>query len=250
METGDFFIPTNSVSDITDKDYENIDFVIEMVKAFERSTYQCVYIIDYHKQDFLYVSRNLVYWCGVPAEQIQEFGYNFYINYVPEEDLKMLLEVNRKGFAKFNDFPVHERKDYIISYDFHIKHGRKYKLVNHKITPLFLTKEGRIWLALCTISLSSRNCSGQIVMKKPYEKGFYEYSLAKHEWEYQEGITLTDTEREVLTLSTQGLTMVDIAGKLCKSVDTIKACKRTLFAKLDVKNIAEALTFAENHKLL
>ena len=44
--------------------------------------------------------------------------------------------------------------------------------------------------------------------------------------------------------------MNDIADKLCKSIDTIKACKRALFSKLGVKNIAEALSYATNYKLL
>lgn len=51
-------------------------------------------------------------------------------------------------------------------------------------------------------------------------------------------------------LSTQGYTMADIADIMCKSVDTIKACKRGLFAKLGVKNIAEALYHAVNYRLI
>ena len=66
----------------------------------------------------------------------------------------------------------------------------------------------------------------------------------------KEGITLSETEREVLRLSAQGYTMNDIADRLCKSVDTIKACKRNLFAKMGVKNIAEALFHATNYQMI
>ena len=45
-------------------------------------------------------------------------------------------------------------------------------------------------------------------------------------------------------------TMNDIADRLCKSVDTIKACKRNLFAKIGVKNIAEALFHATNYQMI
>ena len=68
--------------------------------------------------------------------------------------------------------------------------------------------------------------------------------------EKKEGITLSETEREVLRLSAQGYTMNDIADRLCKSVDTIKACKRNLFAKIGVKNIAEALFHATNYQMI
>ena len=150
----------------------------------------------------------------------------------------------------FNEIPFTERFDYTISYDFHIIRGKKLRLVNHNLTPMVLTKDGRIWLALCTISMSARNAPGYIIMKKSGSKSYYEYSLDKHKWIKKEGITLSETERDVLVLSAQGYTMNDIADKLCKSVDTIKACKRALFSKLGVRNIAEALSYATNYKLL
>jgi DNA-binding NarL/FixJ family response regulator len=129
-------------------------------------------------------------------------------------------------------------------------HGRKLKLISHHITPMVLTKEGRVWLALCTIALSARNAPGHVIMRDANSKSYYEYSLDKHMWIKQDGITLSETERDVLTLSAQGYTMNDIANKLYKSVDTIKTCKRVLFVKMGVKNIVEALSYATNYKLL
>ena len=126
---GDFFIGSNSVYNITDEDYQKINLLINSAKAFARSTHQCVYIIDYFKQNFLYVSENLAYWCGQTSDKIKDFGYNFYLNYVPENEQKMLLEINKKGFDLFNEIPITERLDYTISYDFHIVQGRKSRLV-------------------------------------------------------------------------------------------------------------------------
>ena len=87
-------------------------------------------------------------------------------------------------------------------------------------------------------------------MQKNGECGFFEYSTDRHKWERKEGITLSEAEREVLRLSAQGYTMNEIADRVCKSVDTIKACKRSLFAKLGVKNIAEALFHAVNYQMI
>lgn len=250
IKTGDFFSLQNSVENINESDYTKVGLIIEAAKAFERSTYQCVYIIDYFKQGFLYVSNNIARLCGGEAEKIKDFGYRFYIDYVPEKDLKMLLEINNSGFKLFNTLPIGERKSYTISYDFHIKRGKRKRLVNHKLTPLILTKDGSIWLAICTISLAATNVPGNVIMKKPGAGTFYEYCLYTHKWEEKKEIVLSDTEREVLSLSTQGYTMNDIADNICKSVDTVKACKRSIFQKMDVKNIAEALTYAQNHQLI
>lgn len=247
---GDFFITANSVSNVTDEDYKQVNLLVNAAKAFARSTHQCVYIIDYFKQSFLYVSGNLAYWCGQTSDKIKDFGYKFYLDYVPEKEQQMLLEINKKGFDLFNKIPVDERLDYTISYDFHIMNGRKLRLVNHHLTPMLLARDGRIWLALCTISMSASNTPGHIIVNKSGSQSYYEYVLDKHQWVRKERIALNETERDVLTLSAQGYTMNDIADKLCKSVDTIKACKRALFARLEVKNIAEALSYATNYKLL
>lgn len=83
IKTGDFFSLQNSVESINESDYENIGLIIEAAKAFERSTYQCVYIIDYFKKGFLYVSSNIARLCGGEAEKIKDFGYRFYIDYAP-----------------------------------------------------------------------------------------------------------------------------------------------------------------------
>lgn len=123
-------------------------------------------------------------------------------------------------------------------------------MINHNLTPMTLTKDGRIWLALCTVAMSSRSTPGHIVMRKSDSETYYEYSLDKHKWIVKNNVTLSGIERDVLILSAQGYTMNEIADNLCKSIDTIKACKRTLFVKLGVRNIAEALSYATNYKLI
>lgn len=229
IQVGDFFSLQNSVENIKETDYAGIDVLIEAAKAFERSTYQCVYIIDYFKRGFLYVSNNVARLCGCEPTKIKDFGYRFYIDYVPEEDLKMLLEINTSGFELFNRLPVQDWKNYTISYDFHIcKDGkRKGWLVNHKLTPLVLSSDGKIWLSICTISLAAGNTAGNVIMKKYGADTYYEYSLDNHEWIVKDEIVLSESERKVLSLSTQGYIMSDIAEKLCKSIDTIKTINGT-----------------------
>lgn len=250
MEIGDFFSSQNSVAGIDESDYAKLGLVIDMAKALERSTYQCVYIIDYFKQGFAYVSNNIARLCGTKAETIKDFGYRFYFDYVPAEDLKMLLEINNSGFRLFNSLPVDDRKNYSISYDFHIIRGGRKRLINHRITPLMLAGDGRVWLAICTISLTAGGGPGNVVMKKAGAPIFFEYSLDDHKWRECIEIMLTDNERDVLSLSSQGYTIQEIADNLCKSVDTVKAYRRSIFQKMGVKNIAEALTYSQNHQLI
>ena len=124
----DFFIPSNSVYDITENDYQRTEVLINAAKAFARSTHKSVYIIDYFRKNFLYASETLAYICGGNKAKILEYGYDIYINNVPEYDQKMLLEVNEAGFNFFNNIPVEKRAEYTISYDFHIVNDGKKKV--------------------------------------------------------------------------------------------------------------------------
>lgn len=179
-----------------------------------------------------------------------DLGFRSYFDHVAPEDMKILLEISTEGLKLFDILPVCERKDYTLSFDFHVVKGKKKRLVNHKLTPLILTKDGRIWLAMCTVSLAAGNKVGNVIMRKSGCEMFYLYSLYHHKWVERKETVLTDREREVLTLSTQGYTMAEIADNICRSVDTVKACKRSIFQKLDVRNITEAVVYAQNNQLI
>ena len=74
-KANDFFLHSNEVNHISKEDYGKIELLVNAAKAFARSTYQCVYIIDYFHQDFIYASDNLAYLCGLQPEQFLEAGY-------------------------------------------------------------------------------------------------------------------------------------------------------------------------------
>lgn len=250
IDVDDFFVEFNSVEDITDEDYKKADTIVRIAKAFTRSMSQGIYIVDYFKRNFLYVSDRMSSWCGLSSDKIQELGYKFYLDYVPSEEQQMLLEIHREGFRKYSEIPLDERLEYSIFYDFHIRYNGKTHLINHQFTPVMLTRHGWIWLALCTISMSARSAPGYIIMKRSGLKYHYEYSLDQHLWIRKESTMLNNKEREMLLLSAQGYTMNDIANKLCYSIDTIKACRKEIFLKMKVRNIAEALLYANNYRLL
>ena len=246
----DFFMYENRVEGITDADYQRAQPYVEAAQAFAQTTYQSIYIIDYYRKNFLYVSDNPLFLCGHTAEEVRQMGYGFYLNYVPEEEVPMLLELNRSGFQAFYDQPKENRRKCMMSYDFHIENDNRKPLINHKITPLVMTNEGRVWLALCTISLSSHKDAGHIQMRMLGESYYWEYSLAVHRWERCELITLKPEEKQVLALAARGNSIHDISEQMFRSVDTIKLYRRNLFEKLNVASITEAVAFAVNYGLL
>lgn len=251
MQTPDeFFIPDNKVKLQEELDYSRVDEYVRTAEAFSRSSYQSVYIIDYYKQNFLYVSPNPMFLCGLSPERVKELGYRFYLDHVPDDELTILLTLNRAGFSFFNDIPAPERKDWYISYDFHIINSGRKILINHKLTPLALTSDGRIWLALCVVSAATHTDAGHIEMHRVGSSDFFEYNTASCKWHKREMPTLTEGEKSVLALSIQGYTMAEIADRIFLALDTVKKYRQRIFEKLEVRNISEAIVAATNNKLL
>ncbi len=251
-EINDFFIKGNTIKSIPNEVYDGINQIIEDIDAFSRATYKSVYVIDYYKQNFLYVSDNPLFLCGMSADEVKELGYNFYINHVPAEDLEMLLEINRVGFQFLSDIPAEENKDYTLSYDFHIvnKDSNRKRLINHQITPLRFTESGQLWLGLCAASVSSSSKSGNIVVSKNKSKEYWLYNRNIKRWEIIHRPELKEMEKDVLKLSAMGYTMNEIAGEVNRSFNTVKSYRKSLFEKLGVNNITEAISFAMNHRLI
>lgn len=244
----DFFYSGNAVGG--EPDYGFADTFVRTAEAFANVTYQSVYIIDYFRRNFLYVSPNPLFLCGMTAEDVRKLGYQFYLDHVPADEVGMLLEINQAGFSFINRIPEHEKKDYTISYDFHIVNGFEKLLVNHKLTGLAYQPDGSVWLGLAVVSLSTYNQPGHIRMNCQGKSEYWEYSLDFHKWEEHSVLVLNETEKTILTLSIQGLTINRIAEHAHLAVDSVKSARRRLFEKLEVNNISEAISYATNYKLL
>ena len=157
-----------------------------------------------------------------------------------------------RSFQFLKDIAPEELRNYTISYDFNIINAKtsKRSLINHKITPLRLTENGKVWLALCVASISSSNESGNIIMTKNKASVFWAYNQKSSKWDKTARPELKDVEIEVLKLSAMGYTMVEIADEVNRSFDTVKVYRKNILEKLGVQNIVEAINLALTYKIL
>lgn len=245
-----FFTSSNKPEGVTSQDYIAARNYVEAIKSIVQIAYESIYVIDYNAQNFLYVSPNPLFLCGMTPEEVRQLGYKFYMTHVPEDELKMLLRINTVGFQFFNRQPKEERHLFSISYDFHILNNGQSILINHKLTPLAMDRNGHMWLGVCYVSISNNDCSGNIRVQKAGQSCYWIYEPAIDKWIEKEGIKLTDCEKEVLMLSAQGLTVDEIADRVHRAKDSIKSRRRTIFNKLGVSSMSEALALAANYKLI
>jgi DNA-binding CsgD family transcriptional regulator len=241
----------NKVEKISDEDHLQQQNYLEAVKAFARLTYESVYVIDYEKMAFEYVSENPLFLCGCSPDEVLNLGYGFYFKNVPEKDLILLNQINEAGFDFFAKLPGEEKKQYSISYDFHlINQEGKPMLINHKLTPLFLTSEDKMWKAMCIVSISHHKQAGNICIYKQGTDDFWEMDIQNNIWRKSEKPKLTKREIEILRLHAQGLTINQIAERIFVAPDTVKYYRRRIFERLAVGNMVEALSYAVNSKII
>ena len=245
-------LPQDVRPQIGDEQYYGLQPYIDSAKAFARVSYKSLYIIDYNRMNFLYVSDNPLFLCGENVETVQQEGYDFYYNHVPEEDLEFLTQVNRAGFEFFKGVAVSERSQYTISYNFRItqKESREKILINHQITPLKLDSMGNVWLALCLVSLAPTQEVGIAYMTAVNSNSMWQFSLKSGRWKHIDSIVLNEYEKAVVRLANQGLSVGDIANEINRSEDSVKGYRKTLFQKLGVGNISEAIAVATHRRLI
>lgn len=248
----DFFDEKNSIQNVGEEEYHILNDYLAPVKAFSRITYQSIYVIDYLTKNFVFVSNNPLFLCGLSPKEVQQMGYAFYLEKVIDADYDLLIKINRIGFEFYETIPKEERLQYFISYDFHIQESQDKLpiLINHRLTPIFLTKKGKIWKALCVVSLSVKKSSGNIIIGKEGTSTFFRYDLYSNQWKEAEKIVLNEREREIIQLSSRGLCIDDIGKRLFLSRDSVNYHRRNLFEKLGVHSINEAIAFATRQSLI
>lgn len=55
--------------------YQGLHPYVESAKALARLTYKSLYIIDYNKLNFLYISSNPLFLCGESVDEVMREGY-------------------------------------------------------------------------------------------------------------------------------------------------------------------------------
>jgi len=240
-----FFNPSNIVGDVDDGKYKMLGGITKMADAIVRTSGCGIYILDYFKQDVAFVSDNIAKWCGILHNEVEQGGYDVFFKYISEEDFRLLTDVNNAAFDFWKGKNEDECMSYEISYDF--RYGGF--MVNQHYTPVAM-QDGKIWLAMCEVSLSSQKSRGNIMMKSCNEGCCYVFSVESKQWSKVEMISLTEREKAIIRYSVQGLSSKEIGEILLVGAETIRKQKTALFRKLGVHSINEATQFAINNCLL
>lgn len=228
-----------------------LDYYTDIFDALSRITQLSFYVVDYYKQGFVYVSDKPLLLCGYSQQEVLEMGNDYWSKVVSEEDWNRFMQFQNEAFRIFNTCPVNLREKMSISFDFGLIQPDKHTiLVNQKITPIYITESGQMWLALCVVTLATKAVPGVVTVMLDGELLDFNFSPETYKLIKKEVVSLSKREKEILQLSTQGYNNGKIGTKLFIDINTVKFHKRNIYSKLKVKNITEAITFAQNNGLI
>ncbi len=240
MDIQEFFSPIQKTHQ--NLSYDDIDPLITMCDAISETNNISVYIIDYARQNFLYVSRHPLFLSGYTREEVKEMGYHFYEKVVSPEDIQMLLEMNKMAWELFYKEPVEKRPQVRISYSFYLHHQKGGRtLIQHKLIPIRLTPDNNIWLAACFVSNSPYKESGNVHLSD-MEKQYFKYNFETHKIIPYTPEKLSEREIEVLHLTMRGYDESQIAEQLHITSHTVKSHRRKIIKKMEVNNLSNAVT--------
>ena len=240
---------------VTEIDHLSIDFT-----DIADMSSEAIVAIDFLRQAFLYLPKHLLATCGFPPEKIKDLRYDFFKYALHPEDLPLWIKIYNVILTSLTngDLPV-ERVNYfsctlrIRSFLSETYQKPDYFMVYLKLKPKWLNGMPRF--CICFLSPSIVPKSGNFCVFYD-NQDHAEYSFRHKKWEIRPDILLTKREKEALVWSQQGLTQKQIVEKMRDKKGsqmkekTLEKIKNSLFRKLWVYSIEQAIQYANNRQLL
>jgi DNA-binding CsgD family transcriptional regulator len=243
-----FFENIPVVSTPLSEDEDIFKIQAEILKQISTITNGSIYVIDFYKRSFHFVSDHDLFLSGFSPYDALNMGYDFFSKVVYPDDLQMFIHIHRI-ILQYLSAPDNNRQE-IDYFAFNIRlfsHGLPL-MVYHKMAPLFINGYAR--MAVCHLSSSVICKPGNLEIYYNDRKKCSLYVFNKQQWVQKELPCLTSREKDILKLSKQGKSRKEIANILCTSAHTIRNQEADIFRKLNQHSMIEAVIFATNHRMI
>ena len=239
----------NLIKEISDEDRKKAEYLLQAIAIYSQAKCNLTYVVDYFNRSIAFISDRLRLLCDLRIQGCPQM-YELFHKIFPPEDISLVEELKENAYVAFKDKRAGEKTVYSFHCDINLIVRGEKKLYNMCAIPFVRTSDGKLLMISCTFSPASRKDTGNAVIHKLDSGQLYIYNFAEHRWLERHIEPLTERERIILENSAQGLTEREISKKILRTNHSVKASKRQLFKKLEVKSTAEALEFCINHGLL
>lgn len=201
---------------------------IDTIVAVARLTYESFYIVDYHRMNFLYISKNPFFLCAHSVKEVKQMGFEFYYRHIAEEELPDFIRVHQACFSFIREVKIPDRSNYVSSINLHLQRpGSQRELLIHlQETPLVLSENGNVWLTLCQVSLpaSGRNDETRLFSSRADRSwGFNKFDGRFHEDHSR--LILSGIERQILHFASRG--RIVFKRDRCQALSVCRDCQKS-----------------------
>ena len=231
--------------EISDSEREQIAAFIYGIQI----SYPTFSIYDTAKGEVVYALKDQRRLVGIEGSERRGDDMAFIGDAIMPEELSQIHLCTHAIHQKWKEVMPIVPFTCFFNYNHRIKRGNKAFSVNQKLIPIATTSHHEPWLMLCIVSLSPYIGSYYLTFHDMQHERLEVYQFDKGIWKEKEPIRLTDLEYEIISLAMQGISYKEMGNMLYKSFHTIKKHSYTLFQKLGVNSMPQAITVAALFKL-
>jgi DNA-binding CsgD family transcriptional regulator len=236
---------------LEEPDYDLVKPKLDAMKSLLNTVNFGFLIIDYYKKDYAFISIDKILFYEYSNEDIAKIGKSNLISQViPQEELPFLERLQNACIGFINDLPIERRMNCGIYTCHNIMNKNKLIPINMNLTPFILGKHGELWMALATLSLSTKSHEIEAYIEMNDTKERLKFNFKKGCFVSEDYEPLSSKQKEIIMLNSRGYSEVEIGEMLHISVNTVKFHKRNIMRKTKTQNMNEAFVYAYSHKLL
>lgn len=217
------------------------------LEAFEYVCNEAFYVVDMKQLTLFYMSRKLAAYLARHGNAVYGSSLEQFFHCIPDTDAVNYRDYGPLFRSLFGRVPVSERYSLVLSGHHRLATDRGYRMICELVAPLAEDADGNLRLTLCTLRSSSAKQAGGVRITKGHGEARQVFLIEEQRWADEETEELSDEELEVLTLAGRGFTTEEIADRAILSPDSVKRRKKSIFKKLGVDSIAQAILKARNH---
>ncbi len=229
-----------------DLDYSIAENYAKILRHLEHFSHQCLWIFDYHLNNFYYISSNTNFFHKKDIDLVKENGYDYFIKNTYPNDILYLLHIHKSTWKFLQNLDKNQSvTDLKVNYVIQLRNALgKYVAVNQQVKLVETDKQGNIWLSLGSFEevndkLSYLPYIQNVVSGK--KTNLFKTSFSKHNFEVPK---LSERELELLKYLTENFTQKEISERMYISMDTLKTHRKNLYRKLHAADKKEAMKSA------
>lgn len=221
---------------------------IQYFEQISSITTENFYVLDVMQKKICYIKSDDLFLCGFSTNDVLRLGYDFYAEVIYSDDLPLWINIYELVLGYLKD--IEETQDEIdyFSCTFRLKRTYSFspkpllQMVYHRMKPVWV--DNNLRYLVCCIESSTLVEAGNLCMHYRDGSVYSEYNFITKRWNQKVKESLTERERAILMLAQQGKRSFEIAIDLCKGHNTIRNQIKSLYAKLKVHSMQEAIELA------